>query len=174
MASILKVDQLQSTDGTTKIQFANVPQGFVVQSKVISNSTKTAIPNAGEQIYFSDTFTKLRSDTNIVAIANVFGSIYSSGNCGVGIKFGDYWDFGSAYQYDGQWAPYQVTIIIGTGYWDARTYSIPAGSYTVAFGQKPVSGYTSERPFEYLNPNGAVDPRNPQLTSTITVYEIAP
>jgi hypothetical protein len=173
MSAELAVDILQTPTGTGKIKMTHMPPGFVISSAIIQNSTRTAMSYSAETLAFSGTFVKTRDDTAIIATCTVFGSQYNSGNCGVGLKFGSYWDFGVAYSYDGSWSSTaQTTIVVGQSYWNQQ---MSAGSYTVGFGWKTYNGGASERPFNYLNPNSAdSDGRNQQFVSSIFVYEVIP
>jgi hypothetical protein len=173
MSAELAVDILQTPTGTGKIKMTHMPPGFVISSAIIQSSTRTAVSNSAETVLFSGTFNKTRDDTAIVATCTVFGAGYNSGNCGVGLKFGNYWDFGVGYAYDGSWSSTaQVTIVNGQSYWNQP---MSAGAYTVGWGWKCANGGTAERPFNYLNPNSAdSDSRNQQFVSSILVYEIIP
>lgn len=147
-----------------------VPSGGVIAISTVRSAIKTTMSNSAEYVAFSGTFTKKRSDSIIIAQSNVYGSSFSSGNCGVGLKLDSTWDFGSSYQYDGAWSQaLQVTIVTGNGMWSG----ISSGSHTMGWGWKTANGSTAERPFDYLNPNGAADARIPQITSTIVIYEVA-
>lgn len=171
MAAILRVDRLQSTDGVSKIILDNMPSGYVIASTTIRNSTRTAMSAVvGAGTVFGGSFTKQRSDTNIVATCTVFGAQYDSGNCAVGLKLDSTWDYGCAYQYDGAWTrANQTTIIIGQGFWTGIT----AGSHTMTFGWNSADSSTN-RPFVYLNPNNSDDSRNQQMVSSIIIYEVYP
>tara|TARA_B100002019_G_C21247609_1_gene589284 strand:- start:1171 stop:1737 length:567 start_codon:yes stop_codon:yes gene_type:complete len=174
---------LSETGGTVSLESVNVqpsvnlsnatfPSGHIIQSFVIQNGTRSTVSTSGEATLFGDTFTKLRSDTDIFTTCTVFGCDYESGNCGVGMKLNSTWHFGCGYQYDGAWSgTIQTTIIIGTGYWSTP----PIGSTTIYFGWKPVNGSTGERPFAIFNPNTTNgEARNQQFISSIVVYEVMP
>jgi hypothetical protein len=150
--------------------------GMPLAINVISSGQRTAVSNAGNVQIFSGTFTKLRADTVIRATATVFGSTFSSGNCGVGLVL-DYgtpavrWDYGLAYQYDGAWvSAQQVTMVFGQSQWTG----VAVGSHTIGFGWNPANGGTGERPFGFLNPNSSDDGRHNQIVSRIVVYEVYP
>jgi len=148
-----------------------VPSGGVIAVSTVRNSTRTALSNTSEYVAFSGSFTKKRSDSIIIAQANVYGNSFQSGNCGVGLKLDSTWDFGSSYQYDGAWnQALQVTIVTGNGLWTG----VSSGSHTMGWGWKTANGSSAEKPFDFLNPNGTSDARIPQITSTIVIYEIAP
>lgn len=171
MASILRTDQIDSSPGR-KTDFYGVPNGFVVGTGIIQNSVRTSMTNSvSEYIAFSGTYTKIRSDTYILATCTVFGSAFSSGNLGVGMRLNGIWDHGSAYQYDGLWTrDIQTTVVMGTAYWNIP---IPAGNCTIGWGWRPINGATSERVFDFLNPASTpADARVQQMTSSILVYEI--
>jgi len=180
--SILKLDQLQSRVGTditlgnrlvgTQVDYSIMPSGSVIGMKSIRNSTRTSIGSvAAGYILFSGTFTKQRADTIIIATCTVFGAQYASGNCAVGLKLDNTWDYGVAYQYDGAWsATLQVTMVTGQCQWTG----VSAGSHTMGFGWNPVNGGSGEKPFSIFNPNASDDSRNQQMTSSINVYEVMP
>ena len=102
---------LSETGGTVSLESVNVqpsvnlsnatfPSGHIIQSFVIQNGTRSTVSTSGEATLFGDTFTKLRSDTDIFTTCTVFGCDYESGNCGVGMKLNSTWHFGCGYQYD--------------------------------------------------------------------------
>ena len=173
---------LSETGGTVSLESVNIqssvnlsnatfPDGHIIQSFVIQNGTRSTVSNSAESTLFGDTFTKLRSDTDIFTTCTVFGCDYESGNCGVGMKLNSTWQFGCGYQYDGAWSgTIQTTIIIGTGYWSTP----PIGSTTIYFGWKPANG-AANRPFAIFNPNTTNgEARNQQFISSIVVYEVMP
>ena len=167
MTSVIQSDVIQPVGAYVQVKDRH--PGSVVASYVIRSSTRTAVSTSNTGILFSGSFTKLLSETKIIAKCTVFGDGYASGNCGVGMRLDSTWDYGCAYQYDGAWGQYQTTIITGQGYWD----TISAGSHTMAFGWNNIDGTSSDRPFVYLNPNNQVtsEPRNQQMVSSIIVYE---
>lgn len=169
MPGIINVDRIQSSSGNP-IVFNNLRPGVIVGSTTIRNSTRTAIGLSSESIIFSGSFTKTRSNTNIVATCTVFGAGYASGNCGTGLRIdGSNWRYGVAYQYDGAWsAQSQTTIVFGTCFWD----NVTVGAHTIGFGWKTANGSTTDRPFNFLNPSTPDDSRNQQMTSSIVVYEV--
>jgi hypothetical protein len=128
------------------------------------------MPTTNNFIAFSGSFTKILSNSIIIATSTVLGNGFSSGNCGVGLRLNNTWDFGSGYQYDGQWTQaHQTTIVISTGRWTG----VAAGVHTMGWGWLPANG-TNNRPFDFLNPNTASgEPRNQQMTSSIVIYEVA-
>lgn len=144
--------------------------GGIVAINTVRSSTRTSVPNSGTVTLFSGTFTKVRAATTLIAICNVYGCQYSSGNCGVAMNIdGTTWDYGCGYQYDGAWSStLQVTLVTGTSVFTG----VSAGSHTIGFGFKPFNAATSERPFAILNPNSSDDSRNGQFISSIVVYEV--
>jgi len=176
MPSALKVIEIKDLNDnillnngalTNNVKF---PAGHIIQSFVIQNGTRSSISASSEATLFGNNFTKLRSDTDIFATCTVYGSGYSSGNCGVGMKLNSTWQFGCGYQYDGSWSStQQTTIIIGSGYWSTP----PVGTTSIYFGWKTANS-SNERPFNYFNPNASEDARNQQHISSIVVYEVMP
>ena len=167
MTSVLSSDIISSPSGNLIIK--DREPGSVVAAYVIRNSTRTALSLSNSAIIFGGSFTKLLPETKIIAKCTVFGDGYNSGNCGVGMRLDNTWDYGCAYQYDGAWGAYQTTVIVGQGYWD----TVSAGSHTISFGWNNINGVTTDRPFNYVNPNNQVtsEPRNQQMVSSIIVYE---
>ena len=173
MPGILKVDSIQLAPGSSVMTLNNMQPGFILSSTAIRNSTRAALSLSAYSVIFSGTFTKLRADSTIFATCNVFGDGYNSGNCGVGMQIDSTsnWDYGCHYQYDGSWSStIQTTTISGQCQWTG----ISAGSHTIGFGWKCANGSTSDRPFNYFNPNSSnTETRNQQMVSSIYVYEIA-
>lgn len=174
MPLTLAVDQIQPA-GASYVSWEGVPTGMPLAINVISSATRTNLSVVtGASVAFSGSFTKLRSDTVLRATCTVFGAGYYSGNCAVGVVL-DYgvntrWDYGCAYQYDGQWSSTaQTTMVMGHHQWS----SVSAGSHTIGFGWNPADSSTN-RPFAYLNPNSSDDSRNNQMVSRIVVYEVYP
>lgn len=171
MASVLKVDKLKSRDGTSKLILNNMQSGFILGSTIFRYGTRAALSLSGDTTIFGGSFTKQRADTALYATCTVFGAGYNSGNCGVGMKLDNTWHYGTGYQYDGAWSSTnQITIITGQGYWTG----FGAGSHTIYWGWKTANSSTSDRPFNYINPNSSDDSRNQQIVSSIIVYEIYP
>lgn len=173
MALTIATDIIQPAN-SNYISFEGVHTGMPLAVNVISSTSRTALSAVtGPSVAFSGTFTKLRSDTIIRATCTVFGAGFYSGNCGVGLVL-DYgtntrWDYGVAYQYDGAWiAAQQTTLVMGHCQWS----SVSAGSHTIGFGWNPADS-SSNRPYNYLNPNSSDDGRNGQFVSTLTIYETA-
>lgn len=174
MALTVAVDQIQPYSSTT-LSWEGVPTGMPLAISVISYGTRTNLSAvAGVGIAFGDYFTKLRSDTVLRATSTIFGAGYYSGNCGVGVVL-DYgtntrWDYGCAYQYDGQWSSTaQTTLVMGHHQWTG----VSAGRHLISFGWNPADSSTN-RPFVYINPNSSDDSRNNQMVSRIVVYEVYP
>lgn len=171
MPRILTADVIQTTDGRTLN--TTYPSGTVISSAVIRNGTRTALSNTNMATLFSGTFNKIlgASQSYLLVRATVFGAGYNSGNCGVGcyIDSTNNWDYGASYQYDGSWSSTnQITTIIG--YHVFNGYA--AGSRTIGFGWKCANGSTTDRPFNYFNPNSSDDGRLNQVISSMYVQEI--
>jgi len=180
MALTLAVDQIQPVSTTAKyIDWQGVPTGMPIAINVVSYGIRTSLStneaNKGFQA-FSGNFTKLRNDTVLRATCTVFGSTFYSGNCGVGLVLdfntsNEQWDYGVAYQYDGQWtSSQQHTLVMGHSQWTG----IRAGQHSMGFGWKPADGGAGNRPFSILCPNNNDDSRNQQEYSRIVIYEVAP
>ena len=128
------------------------------------------MPASAEFIAFNGNFTKLRSDTDLIATCTVYGHFRVSGNCGVGMVIDRaYWDHGCGYQYDVGWTDGSQTIIV-TG--SSRWTGIPSGTRNIGFGWKTFNRASGDRPFSFLNPFNNPDPRNQQFISSIFVFEI--
>ncbi|MEK9694148.1 MAG: hypothetical protein VW270_00210 [Candidatus Poseidoniales archaeon] len=146
------------------------PSGHVVSNIMIRHGEQLSVPGAGTLKLFGGDFEKKRHDTDIFATCTVFGAYYYSGNCGVGLCLNGQWDYGVAYQYDGQWTrDDQTTIIVGSCLWS----NVQKGNCRIDFGWNSRTG-SGERPFGYLNPNHERDGRNQQMISSIIVYEVMP
>ena len=149
------------------------PSKSVVSINVFRDGTRRSMP--GQQSYVTPlggTFTKLRSDTLLIATCTALGAGFQSGNCGVGLRLDNdsFWDYGIGYQYDGAWSQsYQTTIITGHHSWTG----IAAGLHTINFGWNSVNA-GAEKPFHFMNANASDDARNRQMISSIFVYEVAP
>lgn len=145
----------------------------VIRATMFRDATRRSMPTQGSYVEtnLGGTFTKVRSDTVIIATSTVFGAGFSAGNCGVGLRMNaSSWDHGMAYQYDGQWSTtQQTTPIIGTHRWTG----LAAGNHTVYWGWNVVGG-GANKPFNFLNPDNNDDVRNYQMISSIIVYEVAP
>ncbi len=167
-----KIAGLTTSKLSGQITFSNMPSGSIIAVNIIRNGTRSSVSTAATQTLFSGSFTKLRSDSRLIARCTVFGAQYYSGNCGVGMNIdGGNWDFGTAYQYDGAWSnANQTTIITGQATWTG----ISAGSHTVGFGWNTVNNDAGNRPFNIFNPNSSDDGRNQQMVSSITIFEVAP
>jgi hypothetical protein len=173
MPGILKVDSIQLAPGSSVMTLNNMQPGFILSSTAIRYGTRTALSISAYTVIFSGSFTKLRADSTIIATCTVFGDGFYSGNCGVGMQIdtGSNWDYGCGYQYDGGWSnTIQTTVVNGQSQWTG----ISAGSHTIGFGWRTFNlSSATDRPFNNINPNSAVESRNQQMISSIFVYEIA-
>jgi hypothetical protein len=175
MASTVLATEVQSmnvhpTGGAVPIQLENMYSGMVLSVTPIRYSRYTTTSTGyASGILFGGTFEKLRADTYIRATCTVFGNGFQSGNCAVGMKLDNSWDYGCAYQYDGVWAQ-QTQMIFGTSYWT----SVMQGVHNISVGWNTINNSSNERPFTTLNPNNNQDARNQQFVSTILVYEVYP
>lgn len=171
MSGTIEVNTIRRDPAVTNLTFSNVPAGFIISSATIRSNTRTAISLAAIGTLFSGTFTKLRSDTVIIATATIFGEAFNSGNCGVCLKIdGGTPNYGLCYQYDGSWGAFQTTTISG----QCQFTGIAAGTRTISAGWHTFNGSASDRPFGFLNPNSSTpsEPRNRQMVSSIIVYEV--
>lgn len=169
MPRILTVDKLETVGGSRLI--SNFPSGIVIGCGVIRNSTRTSISGSNTGILFSGTYTKILGSTEsyLVIRASVFGAQFSSGNCGTGVRVDSTWNYGAAYQYDGQWSSSNQTTVI----WGYHIFTgIAAGARTIGFGWNTADGSSNDRPFAIFNPNNNDDSRNMQMASTMLVQEI--
>jgi hypothetical protein len=147
--------------------------GNIISMNTVRSSVRTTMPTTNTHIAFNGNFTKLRSDTHLIATCTVYGAGYVSGNCGVGMVIDSTaWDHGCGYQYDGLWSnTAQVTIVIGTSRWTG----IPSGTRNIGFGWRTFNGSATDKPFNFLNPNTSdADARNRQFISSIVIYEVIP
>lgn len=174
---------LPATNGLPLI-LQNMPPGYIVASHVIRedrpialNSYDNAFSTTPSYI-FGGSFRKYRSDTELVATFNGFACGFNEGNAGVGLVLDkNRWDYGCAYQYDGQWdGTNQTTLVFGTGYWAASAAA--AGTHTIHFGQNYANVGTGSHfcaNFNATHPqNGITDNRLMGYISTIHVYEVIP
>ena len=143
--------------------------GAIIATTIVRTNTRSSVTAvAGSTTLFSGSFTKLRASSQLIATCTVFGCGSYSGVCGTAMNIdGTNWDYGSAYQYDNQWQPQQITPITGTARWSG----ISAGSHTVGFGWNAIDGSTN-RPFNVFNPNSSDDSRSGQMVSSIFLYEV--
>lgn len=172
MVSKVLATELQSTTvnaaGPVPIQLENMYSGMVLAVTPIRYSRRvTTSTGYASGMLFGGTFEKLRADTYIRATCTVFGQGPQSGDCGVGMKLDNSWDYGCAYQYDGS---SYTQILFGTSYWTG----IAKGTHNIGVGWNTVNNSSNERPFTTLNPNTSEDGRNQQFISTILVYEVYP
>jgi hypothetical protein len=171
MSGTIEVNTIRRDPAATNLTFSNVPAGFIISSTTIRSNTRTAISLAAIGTLFSGTFTKLRSDTVIIATTTIFGEAFNSGNCGVCLKIdGGTPNYGLCYQYDGGWGAFQTTTISG----QCQFTGIAAGTRTISAGWHTFNGSASDRPFGFLNPNSSTpsESRNQQMVSSIIVYEV--
>jgi hypothetical protein len=170
MSGTIEVNTIRRDPTATNLSISS--PGFILSSTTIRSNTRTAISLAAISTLFSGTFTKLRSDTIIIATATIFGDGYNSGNCGVCLKIdGGTPNYGLQYQYDGSWSSTaQTTIISG----QCQFTGIAAGTRTISAGWHTFNGSANDRPFNNLNPNSSTgsEPRNQQMVSSIIVYEV--
>ena len=170
MSGIIEVNTLRRDPAVTNIAI-NSP-GFILSSTMIRSNTRTAISAAGIGTLFSGTFTKLRSDTVIIATTTIFGEAFSAGNCGVCLKIdGGTPNYGLQYQYDGSWSStIQTTTISG----QCQFTGIAAGTRTMSAGWHTINNEAGNRPFGFLNPSPSTpgETRNQQMVSSIIVYEV--
>lgn len=168
--SIVKIDQIMRKDPLTKfVDIDNLYSGGILALTVIRNNTRTAISASAQGVAFSGSFRKIKANSIIRSTCTVFGDGYSAGNCGVGMVIDSLlWDHGCAYQYDGAWSStQQTTIIVGSSTWN----NLSVGTHTIGFGWKTADS-TSDKPFNYINPNSSTESRNQQMVSSIFVYEV--
>jgi hypothetical protein len=169
MARILTVDTIETQSGGNLS--SNWPSGMIIGSKLIRNATRTSVSNgSGATTLFSGTYTKILggSASKLIIRSSVFGTQFSSGNCGTGHVVNGDWVYGVAYQYDGQWSSTQQTTVC----WGQTEHTgVSSGSVTVGWGWNPIGG-GAERPFAIFNPNNSDDSRNVQKSSCIFVQEV--
>jgi hypothetical protein len=182
--STIQADYVMPANLSLPLMLQNMPPGYIVSSHVIRedrtialNSYNNAFSTTPAYI-FGGTIKKYRSDTDLVATFNGFACGFNEGNGGLGLVLNkNEWDYGVAYQYDGQWdGTNQTTLVLGSGYWPASLAA--AGNHTIHFGQNYASVSTGSHfcaNFNAIHPqNGITDNRLMGYTSTIHVYEIIP
>lgn len=171
MASILGVETLQHTNGTTAATIdssGNVKptaSGSVVAVRFYSNDTRSATSAGSTGTLLSFTDTKLYgSETDIIVSVNVIGEGNSSGAVGTEISYDGTKSHSASYDYNGQ--GYMVTI---TG--NAKFTGVSSGSRTLTVGWTSGNG-TANSPVLVVNPNSTDDARYTQMVSTVVVYEV--
>lgn len=171
MASIIGVETLQHTNGTTAATIdssGNVKptaSGSVVAVRFYSNNTRSN-PTAGSTgVLWSVTDTKLYgSETNIIVQCVLHGYNAYSGGLPTYIEYGNSKSYSLAFQYSA--GNYQK---MATGLANATGKS--SGSNTINIGWDSATGGT-QKPFNVFNPNSSDDSRLHQMVSTLVVYEV--
>ncbi|EFO29143.1 hypothetical protein TRICHSKD4_4958 [Roseibium sp. TrichSKD4] len=155
-------------DNATWELMARGTDGKVLGVHIIESGTRTAVSTAATMKLFGGNFDKISPTSRIIATCTVLGAGAHSGNSGSGLVLDDQWDYGCAYQYDGQYHSSQTTILVGTSDFGV----LPVGNKRIDFGWNTANGQANDRPFNFLNPNAADDARNQQMTSRIIVWEV--
>jgi len=174
MASILGVETLQHTNGTTAATIdssGNVKptaSGSVVAVRFYSNNTRATVSSAASGTLISFTDTKLYgSETDIIVTANVIGHDQGNGGSGdIGAYIG--YDGTEKYSIDNN---YNAQAYNNTMTGQAKFTGVSSGSRTVKVGWN-TGNSVSAAPFPILNPNSTDDARGQQSESTIIVYEV--
>jgi len=170
MTSILKVDNIQNSSGTSALSIdssGNVKptaSGSVVAVRFYSSDTRSTVSAASTGTLLSFTDTKLYgSETDIIVSVNVIGLGNASGATATEIGYDGTKIYSASYDYNGQ--GYMVTI---NG--NAKFSGVSSGSKPLRVGWTTGSGTAS--PFNVLNPNSADESRLQQMVSTVVVYEV--
>ena len=173
MTSVLKVDNIQNSSGTSALSIDSsgnikpTASGSVVAVRFYSNNTRSTISSAADGTLISFTDTKLYgSETDIIVTANVIGHGQDAGSGDTGAYIG--YDGTEKYSIDNNYnnQSYNNTM---TG--QAKFTGVSSGSRTVKVGWNTGSGVAAT-PFPILNPNSTDDARGQQSESTIIVYEV--
>ena len=172
MASIIGVNELQHTSGTTAATIAAdgkikpAASGSVVAVRHYSNATRATIYSSAAGTIWTFTDTKLYgAESSIIIHANIIGFYDNSGAVGTYIEYDGTKSYSISYTYTSYDTP---KLLIGT----SKTTGKAAGSRTVKIGLDVANGGAGESPFTTVNPNGNDDARIPQMVSTIIVYEV--
>ena len=172
MTSILKVDNIQNSSGTSALSIDSsgiikpTASGAVIAIRHYSNSTRTAMSLTGSSgTIWSFTDTKVGgTETDIIVQINIIGKDDGSGSLGTYIEYGGSRSYSAAFQYES--SPYLKPM---TG--SMKATGKASGSQTVTIGWDAANNATTY-PFVVLNPNSTDDARNHQFVSTVTVYEV--
>jgi len=171
MASIIGVETLQHTNGTTAAtidtsgKIKPTASGSVVAVRHYSNNTRIASITSGTTgTLWSFTDTKLYGpESSIIIHANLIGADDAGGIMGTYIEYGGTKSYSIMYTYE---VSVYAKLLTGT----SQTTGKSAGSQTINIGWDANGANT--RPFVTLNPNSTDDARLHQTVSTIIVYEV--
>jgi len=161
------------------------PSWATVQSGLIKvgtfeDTTRRALPVAGDTAVFSFTYNKVQNATTskLIIIGSIPGFAQYSNTCGIyfdcltaGItshNTNDSFAFKGVFFGNANGAGQPDFITITKTYEDAN---LGSGNHVFEWGWKPRNGSTSDRPYEVVNYNSADDARQHATSSVFQVFE---